>query len=183
MPNASACLCDELTIEQRINQADVVFSGSIYETPWNFSKDYVAAGFSAQVIWKGADSFPLIKNGHVPVATANVSTACGVNLIKDKEYLVYAKIVDNTLQTTTCDGSWFLDGRNDDIEVLKKKGGTHYFLDARDVKGSSIECGGPGLESKEDCEFGQIVRQVILPLAVAVPIVGISTSVIWRKRK
>ena len=183
IPYAYACLCDELTIEQRINQADVVFSGTVYETPWDFSDDFIAAGFSVQTIWKGADSFPLIKNGHVPVSTAKVSTACGVNLIKDKEYLIYAKIVDSNLQTTTCDGSWFLDGRNDDVNVLRKAGGTHYFLDALDVKGGSTECGGPGLTSKEQCEFDNIIRQVLLPLVIAAPIVSISIFLIWRKRK
>ena len=34
---AYACLCDDLTIEQRINQADVVFSGTISGDTWNFS--------------------------------------------------------------------------------------------------------------------------------------------------
>lgn len=183
VPYAFACLCDELTIEQKINQSDVVFSGTVYETPWDFSDDSIAAGFSVQTIWKGADSFPLIKNGHVPVATAKVSTACGVNLIQDKKYLIYAKIVDANLHTTTCDGSWFLDGRNDDVDILTKIGGTHYFLDARNVKGSSIECGGPGFTSKEDCEFGKIILQVILPSIIAGPIVGVSAFLIWRTKK
>lgn len=180
---AFACLCDDLTVEQRINQADVVFSGTVTEQPWSFSDEYVISNFAIQVVWKGADSFPLVKNGHVSIITPTVSTACGVNLIQNKEYLIYAKIQGDDLKTTTCDGSWFLDGRNDDIDALKKIGGIHYFLDAREIKGSSVECGGPGLESKENCEFGKIMTQIILPLVIAIPIVAVSVFLIWRKRK
>ncbi|AFS82593.1 hypothetical protein [Candidatus Nitrosopumilus sediminis] len=181
---AFACLCDDLTVEQRINQADVVFSGTVYEVPWDFSNDSIAAGFSVQKVWKGADSFPLIKNGHVPVSTAKVSTACGINLIKDKEYLIYAKIVDASLHTTTCDGSWFLDGRNDDVKILETIGSTHAFSDAHEIKSSqSHDCRGPGLYSVEECEFGKLVRNIFLPLGVALPIVGMSVFFLWRKRK
>ena len=167
---ASACLCDGLTIEQKIDQADVIFSGTAYENPWNFSKDKVAAGFSVNVVWKGADSFTLIKTGHVPVVTTKVSTACGINLIKDKEYLIYAKVVDNNLQTTTCDGSWFLDGKGDDIKALGAIGTTHHFIDAREIKGSSSDdCRGPGLFTFEQCEFEKLVRNVFLPVGIALP--------------
>ena len=184
MPDVSACLCDELTLEQRINQADVVFSGTAYETPWHFSNDYVAAGFSVQSVWKGADSFPLIENGHVPVVTAKVSTACGLNLIQGKEYLIYAEIVDDSLQTTTCDGSWFLDGRADDVKALVAMGSTHHFIDAREVKGSSSDdCRGPGLFTVEECEFEKLVRNVFLPVGIALPIVGLLVFFIWRIRK
>jgi hypothetical protein len=182
--NASACLCDDLTVEQKINQADVVFSGTVYENPWNFSKDKVAAGFSVQAVWKGADSFPQIKTGHVPVATAKVSTACGVNLIKDKEYLIYAKIVNDNLQTTTCDGSWFLDGKGDDVKILGEMGATHHFIDARKMKGySSDDCRGPGLFTVEQCEFEKLVRNVFLPVGIALPIVGGTVFFLWRKRR
>ena len=58
---AYACLCDDLTVEQRINQADVVFSGTVRGDTWNFSEDSIAAGFDIKNIWKGSDSFPLIE--------------------------------------------------------------------------------------------------------------------------
>ena len=181
---AFACLCDELTMEQKINQAEVIFSGTINENPWKFSEGHIATNFDVQTVWKGADSFPLIQNGHVTVVTAQTSTACGVNFIKDKEYLIYAKIDGNNLQTKTCDGSGFLDGKGDDIVVLDEDiGSTHHFVDARKVKGTTIECGGPGLTSKEQCEYDNMVRQVILPLGIAAPIVGVSIFLIWRKRK
>jgi len=184
VPYAFACLCDELTIEQKINQADVVFSGTVYETPWDFSDDSIAVGFSVQVVWKGADSFPSIKNGHVPVSTAKVSTACGMNLIKDKEYLIYAKIVGGNLQTTTCDGSWFLDGRTEDIKELDEIGSTHHFIDARKIKSyQSHDCKGPGLFTEEQCEFDKLVRNVFLPIVIALPIVGTTVFFLWRKRK
>ena len=40
---AFACLCDDLTIEQRVNRADVVFSGTIKDSPWSFSEESIAA--------------------------------------------------------------------------------------------------------------------------------------------
>lgn len=180
---AFACLCDELTIEQRINQADVIFSGTINGNTWEHSEKYIAAGFDVQVVWKGADSFPLIETGNVAVITAKTSTACGVNFIQDKEYMIYAKIDGNNLQTATCDGSWFLDGRGDDIKALDEIGSTHHFVDARKAKWTTVECGGPGFTSKEQCEYNNLVRQVFLPLAIAFPIVGISVFLICRKRK
>ncbi|MCV0367746.1 MAG: cobalamin biosynthesis protein CbiN, partial [Nitrosopumilus sp.] len=73
-PDVSACLCDGLTVEQRINQADVIFSGTAKDNPWNFSDDSIATGFDVHRVWKGGDVFPLIKNGFVTVSTAKVST-------------------------------------------------------------------------------------------------------------
>ena len=181
---AFACLCDDLAIEQKINQADVIFSGTVNDNPWNFSEEYIAAGFDVQKVWKGADVFPLIENGFVTVVTAKVSTACGVNFIQDKEYLIYGKIDGNNLQTTRCDGSWFLDGRNDDVEILKNIGATHSFIDALKIKhSSSYDCRGPGLQSVKECEFEKLVREIFLPMGIALPIVGMSIFFLWRKRK
>ena len=181
---AFACLCDDLTIEQRINRADVVFSGTINDSPWNFSEESIAAGFDVKTVWKGADSFPLIEDGHVTVVTAKASTACGINFIAGKEYLVYAKIDNNDLYATTCDGSWFLDGRAKDVNVLDAMGAMHHFIDARETKGSSSDdCRGPGLFTVEECEFEKLVRNVFLPVGIALPIVGLSVFFIWRKRR
>ncbi len=149
-----------------------------------FSEGSIVAGFDVKTIWKGADSFPLIKDGYVTVITAKVSTACGVNFIKDKGYLIYAKIDGNNLHTSTCDGSWFLDGRNDDVEILRNMGSTHAFIDAREIKYSiSHDCRGPGPFTVEQCEFEKLVRTVFLPIGIALPIVGVSVFFIWRNRK
>ena len=126
----------------------------------------------------------MIEDGHVTVVTAKVSTACGINFIADKECLVYAKIDNNNLYITTCDGSWFLDGRAEDVEMLDAMGATHHFIDAREVKGSSSDdCRGPGPFTAEECEFEKLVRNVFLPVGIALPIVGLSVFFIWRKRK
>jgi hypothetical protein len=184
MANAFACLCDDLTLDQRINQADVIFSGTINNNPWNFSEESIAGGFDVQTVWKGADVFPLIEDGFVTVVTAKVSTACGVNFIQDKEYLIYGKIDGDNLKTTTCEGSWFLDGRNDDVKILKNLGSTHTFIDAQEIKhSSSYDCRGPGLQSVGQCEFGKLVREIFLPIGIALPIVGITVFFLWRKRK
>ena len=55
--NAFACLCDDLTVEQRINQADVIFSGTINGNTWEHSEKYIAAGFDVQVVWKDLTLF------------------------------------------------------------------------------------------------------------------------------
>lgn len=109
---------------------------------------------------------------------------CGVKFISEKEYLIYAQIDGDSLLTSSCSGSWFLDGRGNDLRALDEIGSTHHFIDARELKGfSNSDCTGPGLTPREQCEFDNLVRQIFLPLAIAVPIVGISIYVIWRKRK
>ena len=116
--------------------------------------------------------------------TPKTSTACGVQFIAEKQYLIYAKTDGNNLITTTCDGSWFLDGRADDVNTLDAMGATHHFIDARKIKGSSSDdCRGPGPFTVEQCEFEKLVRSVFLPLGIALPIVGVSVFFIWRKRK
>ena len=182
MPDVFACLCDELTIEQRISHADVIFSGIMNDNTWN-GKD-TAASFDVRIVWKGADSFPLIKGGHVEVITPKAGTACGVNFIPEKGYLIYAAIDNKNLSTTTCDGSWFLDGRADDIQALDGLGSTHHFIDAREIKGSSShDCKGPGPFTVEECEFEKLVRNIFLPVGIALPIIAVSVFFIWRVRR
>ena len=181
---AFACLCDELTIEQRINRADVVFSGTMSDIMQDHYDKNMSAGFNVQTVWKGVDSFPLIENGHVRVITPKISTACGVIFIAEKQYLIYAKTDGNNLYTTTCDGSWFLDGRAEDVKALDAMGATHHFIDAREMKGSaSDDCRGPGPFTVEQCEFDKLVRNVFLPIGISLPIAGVSIFFIWRKRK
>ncbi len=181
---AFACLCDDLTIEQRINQADVIFSGTVQGNPWNHNEKNIVVGFSVQEVWKGSDTFLFIEDGYVEVITPNVSTACGVNFISDKKYLIYAKTDGTNLATTTCDGSWFLDGRAEDVKELDAMGATQHFIDAREIKGSSSDdCRGPGLFTVEECESEKLIRTVFLPIGIALPIIGVSVFFIWRKRK
>ena len=181
---AFACLCDDFTTSQRISHAEVIFSGTVSDGTWSHGDKGTAAGFDVKTVWKGAESFPLIKNGHVTVITPKVSTACGLNLIKEKDYLIFARIDGNVLHTTTCDGSWFLDGRADDVKALEDIESTHHFIDARSIKGAySDDCKGPGLFTEEQCEYEKLVRTVLLPIGIAVPIVGVSVFLIWRKRR
>ena len=180
---ALACECKESTVEQRIENAQVIFSGKLYGDVWESSDHHMEGNFAVKKTWKGAESFPSIKTGNVKVVTAVDSGLCGVKFVPNKDYLIFAQIDGENLRTSSCSGSWFLDGRGNEVRALEKIGSTHVFIDAREIKGKNSECGGPGLTSKEQCEFDNIIRQVVLPLAVTAPIVGASIFLIWRKRK
>lgn len=179
-----ACECEESTVEQRIENADVIFSGKLYPNTWDFSKHKIAGNFDVIKVWKGAESFPQITTGDVTVVTGIDDGICGVKFVPNNKYLIFAQIDGDVLKTSICSGSWFLDGRADDVNVLDKMGSTHVFIDAREMKGSlSYDCKGPGLFTEEQCEFDKLVRNIFLPVGIALPIVGVTVFFLWRKRK
>ena len=183
LPHAFACSCIETTTEQRIENAQVIFSAKLTGDIWKLDDQHIAANFTVHKVWKGAESFLLIETGDVKVVTGVDSGICGVNFIPEKDYLIFAQIDGDYLQTTSCSGSWFLDGMQDDVDTLDQIGSTHVFVDAKETKGKPVECGGPGLTSKEQCEYEQLTRQVFLPLVIAFSIIGVSVFLIWKKRK
>lgn len=179
-----ACECKETSAEQKIENAQVIFSGKLKGDTWEFSKHHIAADFAVKTVWKGATDYPSIETGDVTVVTALDSGLCGVKFIPEKMYLIYAQIDDDNLITSSCSGSWFLDGKGDEVRLLNEIGSTHHFVDAREIKGSSSDdCRGPGLQTVEQCEFDKLIRNVFLPIGIAVPIVGTSVFFLWRKRK
>ncbi|MCA9827962.1 MAG: cobalamin biosynthesis protein CbiN [Nitrosopumilus sp.] len=183
-PFVFACQCVESTLEQRIENADVIFSGKLYPHVWDFSKLKIAGNFNVIQVWKGSDSFPQITTGDVTVVTGVDSGMCGVQFIPNNEYLIFAKIDGDVLTTNTCSGSWFLDGRAEYVKELDAIGSTHHFIDAREIKrSSSDDCRGPGPYTVEQCEFDKLVRNVFLPVGIALPIVVITVFFLWRKRK
>ena len=184
IPQAFACECKETTKEQRIENAQVIFSGRLKGDIWEFSGHHIAANFAVKIVWKGATDFPLIETGDVTVVTAVDSGLCGVKFIPEKTYLIYAQIDEDILRTSSCSGSWFLDGKGDEIRMLNEIGSTHHFIDARDLKGSSSDdCKRPGLQTVEQCEFEKLIRNVFMLLGISVPIVGVTVFLFWRKRK
>lgn len=182
-PSAFACACVDSTVQQRIDYADVIFSGKLYPNIWEHTDHYIAGNFAVKKIWKGAEEFPSIITGDVAVVTGVDSGNCGVKFVPNNDYLIFAKIDGDVLKTNSCSGSWFLDGREDDVAVLEEYGSTHAFIDAREVKGSTVECGGAGFTSKEECESAKLFREVILPMLISFPIIGVSVFVIWRKKQ
>ena len=180
---AFACECKETTIEQKIESAQVIFSGSIEGNMRKFSDNHIASNFAVKKVWKGASDFPMIQTGDVTVVTAANDGLCGVRFISDKTYLIYAHIDGDNLRTSACSGSWFLDGRGDEVKILNEIGSTHHFVDAREIKGHySDDCRRPGLHTIEECEFNKLVRNVFLPFAIAAPIVGAVVFLLWRKK-
>lgn len=183
-PFVFACECMGSTLEQRIENSDVIFSGKLYPNVWDFSEHKIAGNFNVIQVWKGADSFPQITTGDVTVVTGVDSGICGVKFIPNNKYLIFAKIDGDVLATSSCSGSWFLDGRADDVQALDAMRATHHFIDAREIKYSvSHDCRDPGPFTIEQCEFEKLVRNVFLPIGIALPIVGVSVFFIWRKRK
>jgi hypothetical protein len=182
-PFVFACECSESTLEQRIENSDVIFSGKLYPNTWDFSKLMIAGNFDVIQVWKGADSFPQITTGDVTVVTGVDDGICGVKFIPNNKYLIFAQIDGGVLQTSSCSGSWFFDGRADDVKALDAIGASRYFVDAREIKGSSsYDCKGPGLFTEEQCEFDKLVRNVFLPVGISLPIVGTTVFFLWRKR-
>lgn len=117
-PIIFACECGESTVEQRIENSDVIFSGKLYPNVWDFSEHKIAGNFNVIQVWKGADSFPQITTGDVTVVTGVDSGICGVEFVPNNKYLIFAKIDGDVLATSSCSGSWFLDGRADDVQAL-----------------------------------------------------------------
>lgn len=68
-PFVFACECVGSTLEQRIENSDVIFSGKLYPNVWNFSELKIAGNFNVIQVWKGTDSFPQIATGDVTVVT------------------------------------------------------------------------------------------------------------------
>ncbi|MGY5148047.1 MAG: hypothetical protein ACW9W4_08620 [Candidatus Nitrosopumilus sp. bin_7KS] len=117
-PFVFACECVGSTLEQRIENSDVIFSGKLYPNVWDFSEHKIAGNFNVIQVWKGADSFPQIVTGDVTVVTGVDSGICGVEFVPNNKYLIFAKIDGDVLATSSCSGSWFLDGRADDVKAL-----------------------------------------------------------------
>ena len=56
-------------------------------------------------------------------------------------------------------------------------------VDGMKIVGESIDCSGPGIISKEQCEYEKLTTQVFFSLLILFFIVGILVFIIWRKRK
>lgn len=52
-PFVFACECVGSTLEQRIENSDVIFSGKLYPNVWNFSELKIAGNFNVIQVWKG----------------------------------------------------------------------------------------------------------------------------------
>lgn len=110
---AFACSCIAMTVEERYDRADVVFTGTVKEVREEnlYNRKYVR--FDVDTIWKGTYGEELW------VYTPWDSAGCGVEFVKDKEYVVYSRRDEQGyLQTMLCDGTSEKQYADDDMDYL-----------------------------------------------------------------
>lgn len=190
---AYALCTPEINYDSKLKESELVFTGTVTRLD-NYDGPQKVTFFIHELI-KGEINTPkyilensgLIFHENDSITSSSVSVDYKIG----KTYKVYVENGETNRCTTKitpppADYIWEPgpeDGKGDEVKALEKIGYTHAFVDARDIKGKNIECGAPGLTSKEQCEYEKLVREIFLPLAIAFPIVGISTFMIWRKRK
>lgn len=110
---ANACSCIQQTDEEHFNMSDAVFYGKVIDVKdlWG---EYKAVTFEKINERKGNLS------NVIELKTADNSAMCGVEFIKGKEYLVYARFVDGKLFTGLCDGTRSLDIKNNENGTSKR---------------------------------------------------------------
>jgi len=94
---------------ETLEQADVVFAGrvtSVSSNPFTWTK---TVNFLVSKIWKGTE------RKYITVTTANHAVSCGADLKLNKEYIVYAYSIEDTLTTNSCSRTKPLSSAEEDL--------------------------------------------------------------------
>jgi hypothetical protein len=95
---AAACKCMLLAPNEAAAQASAVFEGRVVEVSDEQGAELPRRKVTLRIVrgWKGMQSERAV------VTTASDSAACGVDFVRDQNYLVYATTQDGALSATTC---------------------------------------------------------------------------------
>jgi hypothetical protein len=111
---AAACKCMLLEPAAAAEQASAVFEGRVVEL-----RDVAAAPMPRRQVtlrvvrvWKGMDGEQAV------VTTASDSAACGIDFVRDQNYLVYAGKQDGVLNANSCSRTRLIGDADDDVTVL-----------------------------------------------------------------
>ncbi|MHA6484259.1 hypothetical protein ACX1C1_20405 [Paenibacillus sp. strain BS8-2] len=118
---AYACSCMQpVTVEEEKERSDAIFDGTVISSnkPKSSkifsSADSITWTFEAHEVWKG-EVTPIIN-----VASALSSTSCGYEFQEGKRYLVYAHMVDGSLEASFCSRTALQTSATTDINEFGK---------------------------------------------------------------
>jgi hypothetical protein len=111
---ASACKCLRLEPAAAAEQASAVFEGRVVEVAdvANAPAQRRQVTFRVVRVWKGMQSEQAV------LTTASESAACGIDFVRDQNYVVYASKDGDALTANSCSRTRVLADADDDIKVL-----------------------------------------------------------------
>lgn len=121
----SACSCAPSDSPQEsLEKVDAVFVGKVVNIEQKESSldkiglggdpDSVEVQMSATKAWKG------VNQKSIKLTTPQSSASCGFNFEKDKEYIVYAKNREGSLNVSLCSRTSLVENAKEDLEELGK---------------------------------------------------------------
>jgi len=177
LPNAYACTCiGDWPIEDRVDETDIIFSGKLLERIEDTNqKTFI---FKIDKLWKDNSDKIHVEQKNMTIFTPFSEAACGTDFIVGLDYLVYAEVYGNTINTSLCSGSDRLFLKTDDLKFLSTSNEEPIFgLDCpfRTHKFS---------QETQKCEIWWDSVYVTVPLIVIIAsAITISSLVIWKYRK
>lgn len=112
--SASACKCMLLEPAAAVEQASAVFEGRVVEVADVASSPMPRRQVTFRVVrvWKGMQSEQAV------LTTAGESAACGIDFVRDQNYVVYASKDGDALTASSCSRTRLLAAADDDIKAL-----------------------------------------------------------------
>jgi hypothetical protein len=112
--SASACKCMLLEPAAAAEQASAVFEGRVVEVADVASAPMPRRQVTFRVVraWKGMQSEQVV------LTTAGESAACGIDFVRDQNYVVYASKDGDALTANSCSRTRLLAAADDDLKAL-----------------------------------------------------------------
>jgi hypothetical protein len=95
----SACECKELSLEDALRRADVVFTGRVVGLGLDYERGERIATMKVDRVFKGDVS------GRLRVVTALTEAACGYMFAREKTYVIFARAKAGRVATSLCEGN------------------------------------------------------------------------------
>ncbi len=114
----SACSCvNPGSVEQEVNESDAVFQGKVISVikEGEMYKEKYKVIFNVSQGWKGE------VNSVQEILTSDSSAGCGYYFEEGKEYVVYARNVEEKLQVDLCSRTNNINNAKKDLEILNNK--------------------------------------------------------------
>jgi hypothetical protein len=111
---AAACKCMLVPPGEAAAQASAVFEGRVVEVADVAGAEMPRRSVSMRVVrvWKG------MHGERTMVTTASDSAACGIEFVRDQNYLVYASAQDDGLSATSCSRTRLITEAGEDLKAL-----------------------------------------------------------------
>lgn len=108
IPLAYACECMPQTMEEKMQNNEMIFSGQVSSIIQSEFENTVEVKISN--MWKG--------NFKEIIQVTTDKSDCGIVFVENEHYIIYAKNIDGELKTDRCDGTRPLEKASEDIEFL-----------------------------------------------------------------